>query len=124
MSSKENRELRLYVLIRSDLQCSIGKLLVHIGHVCSELTMNFHESELVKDWYWNNAQTKIILKVNTLKELDFYYKKSDEMIHSIRIKIADEGFYELQKGTIVCCGILCSKEEAIDKGLNKLRLWK
>lgn len=126
---------KLYILVRKDLNCSVGKLCVHVGHTCSTMVFKhmdrvirsiFYDKDINKrfnDWYNDGKeQTKILLGVENLKELKKYYDKSTNIF---KCYIEDAGYYEVPKGTIVCCcvGILTDKE-AEGLGLKKIKLFK
>jgi len=130
-------DLRFYIIVRTDVAFSIGKLLVHVGHLCSKLASDFL-FELEKDdetyldllkryttWYGNGTtQTKIVLKEYGLEDVMYYYEKAKQKKFPAYC-IEDAGFYEVEKGTVLMVGIgPISKEEAKEIGLDTLKLYK
>ena len=124
--NKKVIKLKLYVLIRTDINVSIGKLLVHIGHVFTKIIYNNSTYWRVRKWVEKDQHTIIILKTKDLKELKDYYDRWDSgEFHKAKVMIEDTGFYELEKRTIIMCGIgPLSKEEAKELRLNKLSLYR
>lgn len=100
--------------------------MVHIGHVFTKLIYNNSTYYRIRKWVEKNQHTIIILKVKDLKELKDYYDRWDSCgFNKAKVMVEDAGFYELEKGTIVMCGIgPLSKEEAKELHLNKLSLYK
>jgi len=71
---------RFYILIRDDLKVSVGKLMVHVGHLCTEMTHHYlcHDDrpDLVRKfnkWYFDSKQTKILLRIKNLEELRSFW---------------------------------------------------
>jgi len=118
--------IKLYILVRTDKSYSVGKLLVHSSHVGSELVYKYLGSSSgckINSWILDHFQTKIILSVPHLATLDEYNK------HALNMKLCtafvpDAGFYEVEEGEILMCGILCDDDQAKELGLNKLKLYK
>lgn len=123
---------RFYILIRTDLNVSIGKLMVHVGHLCSTMSwyyLNTFNKALFEDfieWYIASEQTKILLKVKDLKELRDYWSTA-RLIHGLKtFEVEDAGFTkEISKGTVLMMGIEpITKQKSIDLRLDKLELYK
>lgn len=116
--------MKLYILIRSDLDVSVGKLMVHVGHICTQIVYNYSTNRFIKTWF-DDFHRIIILSVKNLDELTKYYYKWWAKPNRSSVMIKDAGFYEVPKGTILMCGIgPIFENEAKELGLNKLSLYK
>jgi len=124
---------RFYILIRDDLKVSMGKLMVHVGHVCSAMAWHYLCAPQTPDlyntfkkWYLGSAQTKILLKVKDLKELRDFWSTA-RLVHKLKtFEVEDAGFTkETEKGAVLMMGIEpLNKLESIALGLDKLELYK
>jgi len=123
-----------YILIRTDMKFSIGKLMVHAAHnSVSALLYAFQQSkgvwedhERIMKWFNSGlCQAKIILKVKDVEELKKYvakaYKYKPEIPTAI---IKDGGAYEVAPDTIIGAAIgPILPNEAKKLGLNMLKLF-
>ena len=118
--------LKLYILVRTDIDVSIGKLMVHVGHICTNIAYGWKDWWFIRDWIDRNQHTIIILKVKNLTEIRKYYNKWKKGFpNKPAVMIRDAGFYEVEKGTILMCGIgPIYESEAKEIGLDKLSLYK
>ena len=116
--------IKLYILIRKDINVSVGKLMVHVGHVCTSLAFDYGDIYEYEEWFDTGiTQTKIILSVKNLQQLKKYIEKAKSLELPNEI-IADTGFYEVDAGTIILGCILCRESEAKEIGLKRLSLFK
>lgn len=116
--------LKLYILVRDDLDVSIGKLMVHVGHICTKIVYYYSRNRFIEVWM-DDFHRIIILKVKNLDELKKYYYRWWDKHNRSSVMIEDAGFYEVPKGTILMCGIgPIFENEAKNLGLKKLRLFK
>ena len=130
MSSDKKK--KFYILIRTDLDVSVGKLMVHVGHLCSAMAWHYlrvYDQNLFGnfiEWYISSQQTKILLKVRDLKELRDYWSTARLVYGLETFEVEDAGFTkEVKKGTILMMGIEpITKQTSIDLGLDKLELYK
>jgi len=120
---------KLYIIVRTDIKFSIGKLMVHAGHIATVITEQLLGSEITSEqrkfyeWYEDgDKQTKIILKEHGLEDILHYVSKAQAK-NILSGYVKDAGFYEVPKGTILMVGILCTEEEAVELGLDKLKLY-
>lgn len=111
---------KLYIVVRTDVEFSRGKLMVHAGHISAELCHHTHWQ--ITDWYCND-QPKIVLNGKDITFIEKLQNKTKEL-GIIFICVKDAGFYEVEKGTVLMCGIFCTEEQAKELGLKKLRLYK
>lgn len=130
-------DLRFYIVVRTDVEFSKGKMMVHTGHLCSKMASDvlfethkeyedyLDQFERYTNWYGDGTtQTKIVLKEFGLEDIMYWYAKAIEN-HFLAYCIEDAGFYEVEKGTVLMVGIgPISKDEAREIGLDKLKLYK
>jgi len=112
-------EYKQAILVRTDLKMSKGKLAAQVAHASVEAVLN---SSKLKVTTWRTiGMKKVILKVDSLKELMEYQKlaKNEKLVASL---IKDAGRTELTPGTITCLGIGPDKEDIIDKITGKLKI--
>src|SRR5688500_19680198 len=102
-------------IVRKDLKMGSGKLAAQVAHaaiLASERARN-KNVEWFKEWF-NLGQPKIILKVNSLKELETIHKLGQFNNLATAIVI-DEGLTQLDAGTATCVGIGPAHRYLIDK---------
>ena len=119
-----------YILIRSDLDFSVGKLMLYLGHLCTTMAWQYlcHDDrpDLVqkfKDWFFSN-QTKIILKVKDLEELIEFEQRARMVYNFYTFKIED-AIHKGDEGTLTMIGIEpIFQFDAGVLGLGKLEVYK
>lgn len=124
---------RFYILIRDDLKVSVGKLMVHVGHVCTTMARHYLSTPPIPilhqafiEWYYGSSQTKILLKVRNLNELRNFWGTA-RLVHGLEtFEVEDAGLTkEVEEGTVLMMGIEpITKERAKKLGLDKLELYK
>lgn len=122
---------KFYIIIRKDINVSVGKIMVHVGHLCTTMAWDSCHGkkdlkEKFQDWYFNFDQTKIILEVRDLEELN-RYRDIASLKHGLMTwQVGDAGFTsELKKDDVIMIGIEpLSNMEAIKIGLRHLRTYK
>jgi len=116
--------IKQVIVLRADLNMSKGKLCAQACHAClaSYLEALKKDKEVVNEWL-KEGQKKIILKVDSLKELLNLYEKAKQKGLPCAV-IRDAGLTELEPGTITCLGIGPDLEEKIDKITGHLKLLK
>jgi peptidyl-tRNA hydrolase, PTH2 family len=110
------------IIVRKDLKMGIGKLAAQVAHaaiLASEKTRN-KNFEWFKEWF-TVGQPKIILKINSLKELEEIHKLGQFNNLPTAIVI-DAGLTQLDPGTATCLGIGPAPDNLIDKITGGLRL--
>lgn len=119
-----SKELKQVILMRTDLNMSKGKIAAQASHASVECVLKSLKSKktelLVKEWH-SQGMMKIVLKVQSEKELyDYVQQAKDEgMITSI---ITDAGHTFVEEGTVTCCAIGPEGIEEIDKITGKLKV--
>lgn len=115
-------DYKLYIIVRIDREFSRGKLMVHVGHICTNFTWYNRDKVEFLNWKKNN-QVKIILKG---KDVAYFYELIDECIERKIIfeMVLDKGFYEVEPNTEIVLGIFCTEAQAKELGLKRLSLFK
>jgi len=115
-------ELKQVIIVRKDLKMGTGKLAAQVAHasiLSCEKARNKHI-----DWFngwFDFGQPKIILKVNSLKELEDINEKGH--FHNLPTAIVrDAGLTQLEPGTATCVGIGPAPTQIINKITNELKL--
>jgi len=91
-------DLRMYILVNSDIKISKGKLVGQVGHAVQTYNyINIDKHRNLIEKYMNNYQKKIILKCDseTLEKLE----------KDGHIAIRDAGFTELKENTLTCVNL-------------------
>ena len=113
--------MKVYILIRNDLELTIGKILAHIGHIFYILGSKYSNDGLLKEWE-KEDQTKIMLSASS-KEIDTICEKLPQ--DTIIITIEDAGRSGNVKGEKICYLIgPISDEIAKEVGIKKLPLFR
>ncbi|MDD5651023.1 MAG: peptidyl-tRNA hydrolase Pth2 [Candidatus Nanoarchaeia archaeon] len=107
------------ILVRADLKMSKGKMSVQTAHASVEAVLR--SNKLKVDEWREEGMKKIVLKVNSEKEL-FEYKKLAEREKLITALIKDAGLTEFKEPTITCLAIGPDDEEKINKIIKNLKL--
>lgn len=124
-------EFKMVVLVRKDLNMSVGKIAAQVGHAVYELQhnifttddgMKFDElDELSDEWYEEGGRI-VVLAVNSLDELEHYAQQAEK--HGLNIaKYSDAGVTEVAPNTITVLGIgpaLASDIDIVTGGLPAL----
>ncbi|MHA1149622.1 MAG: peptidyl-tRNA hydrolase Pth2 [Promethearchaeota archaeon] len=115
-------EYKQVIIIRSDLGMSTGKKCAQSCHasVSSSDESRISEKQIWKLWK-QMGQKKVILKVQSLEELEMIYKKvKDQKIPCFLIK--DAGLTQLPPGTITALGIGPYYSKKLDEITGGLKL--
>jgi len=107
------------IILRSDLKMSTGKKCVQSSH--ASLGAYKKTDKKIIDKWQSEGQKKVVVKVNSEKELLEYFNKiKKEKIPCFLVE--DAGLTELKPGTITALGIGPEEEEELDKITGKLKL--
>lgn len=108
------------LVVRKDLKMGIGKIAAHVAHASLD-TAFLSDEKILKDWRKEGAK-KIVVKVNSLKEIQDLQKKlkKEKIVHAL---IKDAGLTQLKRGSVTVLGIGPEKEKKIDKITGKLKLY-
>ncbi|MCX6709934.1 MAG: peptidyl-tRNA hydrolase Pth2 [Candidatus Woesearchaeota archaeon] len=119
---RENSELeyKQVIIVRNELHMPKGKLAAQVSHASLDAALNT-DKRILENWHSNGGK-KVILKVETEKELLRYFQMAkDEGL--VAVLIIDAGRTFLQPGTKSCVGIgpaLSSKIDTITGHLAML----
>lgn len=110
------------IVVRKDLAMSAGKLAAQSSHASlSSYKMVKARTPEVADAWEEQGQKKIVLKVQSEKELLEYFEACKQAKIPVAL-IRDAGNTQLEPGTITCFGAGPWDEKEIDKILGKLKL--
>jgi PTH2 family peptidyl-tRNA hydrolase len=117
-----NFKYKQVIVVRNDLEMSKGKTATQAGHaaVSAAEDARKHYSKWWSAWL-NEGQCKIVVKVNSEKEL---LKLKDEAMETglPYALIADRGLTEIPPDTVTCLGIGPAPADKVDKITGKLNL--
>lgn len=113
--------MKQVIIIRSDLDMSIGKSIAQGSHVSVKSALDANESILNK--WLDNGGTKIVVKVNSEEKLRKIINevKSDTEIPASFVE--DFGRTEIPKGTLTAGCIGPARNELIDNYTGDLPLY-
>lgn len=109
------------VVVRADLGMGKGKIAAQVGHACVLGAENVRKSH--PDWFaqWLGGQEKIVLKVNSLKELE-EVKQGVIELGLPWSEVTDAGHTQIEPGTLTCISIGPAPEDLVDKITSNLKL--
>jgi len=113
--------LKQVIIIRNDLGMSLGKSIVQACHA-SLGSYGKTSQAIIKSWK-GQGEKKVVVEVNSKKEIIQLYKKAKELGVSCFL-VKDAGLTELEPGTVTALGIGPDKEELINKITGSLKLLK
>ncbi len=107
------------IILRKDIGMDKGKMIAHAVHAAIDSIRNCDE-DVVKKWEKEGSK-KIVLKINSLKEIE----KIEAQLKKANISysvIKDAGLTQLKRGTLTALGIGPIEEKKVDKITGKLKL--
>jgi len=114
-------EIKQVIVVRADLGMGKGKIAAQVGHACVLGAENVRKS--YPNWFeqWWMGQEKVVVKVESLKELEEIKK------HAIDLnlpwsEVTDAGHTQIAPGTTTCISLGPAPEETIDKVTGDLKL--
>ena len=113
--------LKQVIVVRNDLDMSRGKSIAQSCHACLGSYRNTSEA-ILKAWK-GEGEKKVVLEVNSKKEIIQLYKKAKVLGISCFL-VKDAGLTELEPGSITALGIGPDKEELINKATGSIKLLK
>jgi len=113
--------MKQVIVVRSDLKLGKGKLAAHVSHASLAGYRAVREKELkvVEEWE-KEGEKKIVVKVESEKELFELYEKVKKEIPSVVIR--DAGFTQIAPGTVTCLVVGPWKDKEIDMFTKHLKL--
>ncbi|MFH2105897.1 MAG: peptidyl-tRNA hydrolase Pth2 [Candidatus Micrarchaeota archaeon] len=119
---KKNRSLKQTIVMRNDLSMGKGKIAAQASHasLSSFLRVRSKSSDIAENWL-NEGQKKIVLKVDSERELVEFFQKCKDAGIPCEL-IMDAGHTQVASGTKTCFGAGPWYENEIDKVLGKLKL--
>ena len=114
-------EIKQVIVVRTDLGMGKGKIAAQVGHACVLGAENVRKSN--PDWFkeWWLGQEKVVVKVESLKELE-EIKKEAISLDLPWSEVTDAGHTQIAPGTTTCLSIGPAPEDKIDKITGDLKL--
>lgn len=114
-------QLKQVIIIRKDLRLNCGKMVSQGSHASLEALekMKRENHEWVEYWQ-QTGQAKVVLKVNSEKELLEIFEKIKKKFPAALIK--DAGLTQTKQGTITCIAVGPAPEQDLDKITGHLKL--
>ena len=107
------------ILIRKDLKMSVGKAISQACHASIEAVLKSQKANV--DSWRKQGMKKIILKIDSEKEL-FIYQKKSRIAKLTTSLITDAGKTFFREPTKTCLAIGPDQDQKIDKITGKLKL--
>lgn len=117
-----DEELKLVIVMRSDLKMSKGKTAAQASHaaVNCAFASKKNDSKNFDKWY-AEGQKKVVLKVDSLEKL-FEIKAMADTQNLINSVITDQGRTEIPAGSVTCIGIGPAPNSVIDRVTGELSM--
>ena len=114
-------EIKQAIVVRKDLGMKPGKTAAQASHASVEALEKARKKEPGIEEQWEeNGKEKVVLKVNSERELlELFQAVKKEMPAAL---IKDAGRTQVEPGTPTCIGIGPWREAEIDKFTGKLKL--
>lgn len=115
-------DCKLVILMRNDLKLSKGKMSAQAGHaaVNCALSAQKHDKRNFDSWM-SGGQTKVVLKVETERDL-FDFKAIADAQGITNTIIQDAGRTEIEPGTYTCIGLGPAPVSQLDKITGELKM--
>ncbi len=123
MSGNDPDDFKFVILVRNDVKMTKGKIAAQVAHaaVNCAFTSKKKDSAKFNKWY-DSGQTKIVLKVDSLREL-YEFKAIAEALGITCSLIIDAGRTQIEPGTVTCLGIGPEKASVLDKITGNLKMF-
>lgn len=114
-------EIKQVIAVRTDLGMGKGKIAAQVGHACVLGAENVRKTHA--GWFerWWSGQEKVVVKVESLKELEEVKKGAIELGLPWS-EVTDAGHTQIAPGTTTCISVGPAPEESIDKITGDLKL--
>ncbi len=107
------------IIIRTDLKMNKGKIASQASH--ASISAFLKARRYSKDMWLDEGMKKVVLKVQSNRELIDYFKKAKAMKLPCAL-IMDRGLTQIKSGSKTAVGIGPAKDDIIDKVTGKLKL--
>ena len=114
-------DIKQVIVVRTDLGMGKGKIAAQVGHACVLGAEHVRKSN--SDWFnqWWMGQEKVVVKVESLKELE-EIKKGAISLGLPWSEVTDAGHTQIAPGTTTCISIGPAPEDLVDKITGNLKL--
>ena len=113
--------MKQVIVFRADLDLGKGKIAAQVAHASHRAAERCRVAQpSVYEQWEENGEKKVVLKVESEKELLELYERVRRKIPSSLIK--DAGLTQLPPGTITCIGIGPWEDEEVDRYTGDLSL--
>lgn len=116
------QQLKLVLVIRTDLKLSKGKTCSQVAHAavaCFKTALDTN-APLANKWLMF-GQPKIVLKVESLSQLESLQKQAEES-NVISALVKDAGRTQISPGTVTCLGLGPDYDDKLDAIVKDLKL--
>jgi len=119
---KGEMEYKLVIVVRDDLEMSVGKLSAQVAHaaVTCALEAKVKKAKWFSEWY-REGQRKVVLRAEGVDELRELKEKASRAKLPVAL-ITDAGLTELPPNTTTCLGIGPAPARDIDPITGSLPL--
>lgn len=112
----------MVIAMRKDIKLSLGKMAAQAAHAAVSCSFaSKKKNPLVFEKWYAEGQRKIVVKVDTLREL-YELKASAESMGVVSSTVIDAGLTEVPPGTVTCIGFGPGSNEVLDKLTGHLKL--
>jgi PTH2 family peptidyl-tRNA hydrolase len=117
-------EYKMVIVMRTDLDMSLGKMIAQACHAAVSASETAKRTQ-TKHWrrWRDEGAKKVALEAESLSELKELARKAEEL-DIVNELIQDAGHTEVPPGTVTCLGIGPNQAQKIDKVTGKLSLLK
>lgn len=122
MDTADTFEYKQCIVLRTDLDMSIGKLISQACHAAvdsSELAKKLNHRAW-RAWKDEGAK-KVVLRVGSLDELEELAEKAD-VLDIVNVLVQDRGLTEVPPGTVTAIGLGPDRSERMNKVTGSLKL--
>ena len=115
------RRIKQAIIIRADLKMGKGKIAAQCSHAAIEAYEKAMQKDgaVVLEWK-GHGMPKIVLKVNSEKELLTLFEQAKRIVPAALIK--DAGKTQVEPGTATCIALGPADEAEIDRFTKSLKL--
>ncbi len=119
---KPAEEYKLVILVRNDLKMGKGKIAAQAAHAAVECALYAEKKDKKSFDAWHSSgQAKIVLKVDSMDELNEYFKIARGQGFTTSM-ITDAGRTQIAPGTTTCLGIGPAPVSEIDRITGELKM--